>query len=287
MPLSVFDRLLPELSQAGLVYLQGWGEPLLHPDLSVMIRSTRASGSSVGLTTNGLLLDDRVADNLVALQTDIVALSLAGLGAGNDLRRCGVTFEQVVNAARSLARAKQKAGSSRPAVHIAFLLMRSDLAEIARMPELLEGLGVDQIVVSTLDYPAHPALDHEVIRPRDIAEYARTGEELECAAKLAESHGMQLLFHLTHPERQYSVCTENILRSMYVTAGGDVSPCVFMALGVPGPAGRNIAPLIFGNVRDSALAEIWDSEPYRAFRESFASRQFFPQCRICPKLRQQ
>jgi hypothetical protein len=32
MPLSLFRRLKPALKNTDLVYLQGWGEPLTHPD---------------------------------------------------------------------------------------------------------------------------------------------------------------------------------------------------------------------------------------------------------------
>lgn len=44
MPLETFERLMPSLRRASLAYLQGWGEPFLHPDLPAMIRLAKTAG---------------------------------------------------------------------------------------------------------------------------------------------------------------------------------------------------------------------------------------------------
>ena len=57
LPLTTFAKLLPALARARLVYLQGWGEPLLHPDFFNMVALAKQAGCRVGTTTNGMLLD--------------------------------------------------------------------------------------------------------------------------------------------------------------------------------------------------------------------------------------
>ena len=38
---ALFQRLLPELSRVNLLYLQGWGEPFLHPDFFTLVSLAR------------------------------------------------------------------------------------------------------------------------------------------------------------------------------------------------------------------------------------------------------
>jgi MoaA/NifB/PqqE/SkfB family radical SAM enzyme len=57
MEMETFARLEPQFASAALVYLQGWGGPLLHPRFWEMARPAKASGARVGFTTNGTRLD--------------------------------------------------------------------------------------------------------------------------------------------------------------------------------------------------------------------------------------
>jgi MoaA/NifB/PqqE/SkfB family radical SAM enzyme len=99
MAWEVFERLAPALLHAESVILNGIGEPLLHPDLPRMITLTRARQPKdgwCGLQTNGLLLDERSAWELVQAGLDVVCLSVDGnaarLGPGSEpgptLRLC-------------------------------------------------------------------------------------------------------------------------------------------------------------------------------------------------------
>jgi MoaA/NifB/PqqE/SkfB family radical SAM enzyme len=54
---EVFGRLSQAFELAAHVHLQGWGEPLLHPNLFEMASVAKAKGCRVGLTINGMLLD--------------------------------------------------------------------------------------------------------------------------------------------------------------------------------------------------------------------------------------
>jgi radical SAM protein with 4Fe4S-binding SPASM domain len=64
-------------------------------------------------------------------------------------------------------------------------------------------------------------------------------------------------------------CKENVLRSCFVSAEGEVSPCVMTS---PGLMAGPVETLSFGNVRDASLDEIWRSGAARRFREIFRRR---------------
>jgi MoaA/NifB/PqqE/SkfB family radical SAM enzyme len=70
------------------VHLQGWGEPLLHPDLRAIVKDVHAAGCEVGITTNGDLLDE-ARSWIVAEPVDVLTVSLAGLGESNRRYRDG------------------------------------------------------------------------------------------------------------------------------------------------------------------------------------------------------
>ncbi len=112
LPLPVFQGLLPVLRKTKLVYLQGWGEPLLHPDFFTMVALARQRGCQVGTTTNATLLTGAVIEQIVASGLDILAFSLTGLGPNHDRWRAGTSYEQVLQAIK--ARPRKDATSLRP-----------------------------------------------------------------------------------------------------------------------------------------------------------------------------
>lgn len=74
-----FRRLLPDLGEVRSLVLSGIGEPLLHPRLEEMIAAARMAmpeGASIGLQSNGLLLDPPRAESLLAAGLSTVCLSL-------------------------------------------------------------------------------------------------------------------------------------------------------------------------------------------------------------------
>ena len=93
MTTDSFRKLSVALSKSRLVYLQGWGEPLTHPEFFEMVRMAKAVGCRVGTTTNGMSLDEEQCLRLVQEGVDIVAFSLAGVDERSDLIRQGTRFQ--------------------------------------------------------------------------------------------------------------------------------------------------------------------------------------------------
>ena len=82
------------------------------------------------------------------------------------------------------------------------------------------------------------------------------------------------------PAAAGTACRENIGRSLYVSADGSMSPCVYVnvPMGIADPKRR-----VFGNVRDQDPVQIWESAEFRRFRERLASGDPDLPCRSCPK----
>jgi MoaA/NifB/PqqE/SkfB family radical SAM enzyme len=290
MTMDTFRKLLPALPSARFVHLQGWGEPLLNPDLFEMIREAKAAGCRVGTTSNANLWTDEISERIVELGVDLVAFSLAGPDEKQDLIRCGTHLTNVLNAIRSINRAKQEHGSTTPSIHIAYMVLRSGLDEVKRLPDLLDGLDVDEVVLSTLDFLPSEELAGETLIPKDHAEYEHIRSVLSDAVELGEKRGLAMHFRLQAPGEKHPTCTENVLKSFVVSVTGEVCACVYTNLpvleqtGLKGALNAVRKQLCFGNVNEQSVAEIWQSPAYKEFRRSHERGEASLLCAECPKL---
>jgi len=278
LPLDLFARLRPTLSQTRYLHLQGWGEPLLHSEFFRFVREAKEAGCQVGFTTNGMLATEAVLERCVAEGLDVLAFSLAGTDPGQDEIRRGTRLEQVLEALKTLARLKAARGASTPRVHVAYMLLASRLMELERLPALLKGLGVEEVVINALDYVAAPELAREVVRltPAVAARVVRVREQ-------AAREGVRVYCRLPGPRPQ-ETCPENPVRALVVGADGGVSPCVFAALPEAKPGSASLSHrLSFGSLREDDLPAIWESPAYREFRRGHARGRLSGLCRSCDR----
>ena len=98
MELNRFKHLIDEVADMGDVclYLQGGGEPLLHPNFVDMLEYTmskRSKFSEVGFFNNGTLFNGKVAEAVVRLGVDFVNFSVDGVGEVTEGIRRGSDYE--------------------------------------------------------------------------------------------------------------------------------------------------------------------------------------------------
>lgn len=289
--LDTFQKLVPYFSQTGLVFLQGWGEPLLHPHFFTMVARAKEAGCLVGTTTNGTLVDAVVAKEIVTSGIDILAFSLTGTGEDHNRWRRGTTLDQVLAAIGEVVAAKRRYRAVKPAIHVAYMLLRSGLENLRQLPLWLQGRGIKQVVISTLDFIPSPELAGEAISFDDPQELARTKSLLDTVVREGEKRGLDIYYYLADWNRPRELCTENVLRSMFIGSDASVAPCVFASLPVSNHLLRHsrlgsipYQKLHFGNVGEVQLEAIWENPSYRDFRASFALRKLYPICQGCPKL---
>jgi MoaA/NifB/PqqE/SkfB family radical SAM enzyme len=281
---------VPDLKKINLVYLQGWGEPFLNPDFFTLVSLAKQAGCRVGTTTNGTLLTEAIMARIVESGIDVLAFSLAGIGETHDTWRQGTSYQQVLRAIQSLQECKRRLGKSNPYVHIAYMLLRTGLPDLARLPEALQGLGIDQVVISTLDLVAAPELENESLALLAEAEGLEITKRLEELAA-AGARGNLIIHYpdLSSPGPRQD-CPENVLRAAVISTVGDVSPCVYTNLpivagtytvkGMP----HDFEPLFYGNLHDLSFQEIWGQSDYRSFRRAWQGGIPAGPCRSCLKL---
>lgn len=308
MSREAFSRLLPLFEERGVaqVVLQGWGEPLLHPDLVWMVdavkhpaagarrgRGARDGAPAVGFVTGATGLDRPLATALADAGLDFAGVSLAGVRARtHEAIRCGSSFDAARAGAAHLAAARRRDGQ-RPRVHLVYLLLKDNIEEVVELPRLARSIGAGAVVLTNL---VHVSDDwQEGQRVFDVAESPEYERLLEAAEREAAACGIPLL----RPRLvagTVPVCAENPLANLYVTPRGEVAPCVYLSPPVPSPFRRIFreTPVLqnavhFGNLFDRPFAGIWDDPGYAAFREAFRQRQRRgtappAPCRTCHKM---
>jgi MoaA/NifB/PqqE/SkfB family radical SAM enzyme len=288
LSLETFKMLLPVIADTKMIHLQGWGEPFLHPHLFEIIARARKTGCKVGTTTNGMLLDRQGIERLVRSGIDHVAFSMTGIGEKNDLARNGTQFSRILQAISDLAAQKKALRVETPAISVAYLLLRSHLPDIVKIVPALAGLGIQQVIISTLDFVPHKNLWNERLSPSNKGEYQELKSLFDELVGEAEKKGLGLFYHLVSASAKGRACTENPRRALFVSSDGSVSPCVFTNIPAPGSSRiidgeeGECRKLTFGCIADESLPTIWKSPYYREFRKFFESRPH-PLCRRCPK----
>jgi MoaA/NifB/PqqE/SkfB family radical SAM enzyme len=286
LDMAVFQRLLPELSRVNLAYLQGWGEPFLHPEFFTMVSLARQAGCQVGTTTNGMLLDREGLTRLVDLEVAVVAFSLAGIDANDRVRR-GTRLATVLQQIELLKEIKARRGAALPRVHVAYLLLASGLEDLPLLPQTFRNLGVSQVVVSTLDFVASPALAPESLKLAPPEGYHDLLARLADLAARGRRLGVPIAHHLPPSGSRGRSCPEHVTRALTLAADGTVAPCVFLNLDlhdasyVTRDGVQAYQRLGFGSLTRHSLLELWRLPAYRAFRRRHRWARWPAPCRTC------
>lgn len=165
LSLELYRRILPAFARADMVHLQGWGEPLLNSNLPEMIVLAKARGCRVGTTTNGTLADKKILEDFINTGLDFIAFSLAGTNSENDRIRAGTHLDLILQTIETLQMLKREKNTPTPEIHIAYLLLRSHVQDVTRLPFILKDSGVRQVVISTLDFNPGPEFAQEIFTP--------------------------------------------------------------------------------------------------------------------------
>lgn len=283
---ATWNRLRPDLELATHVHLQGWGEPLLHPGLRSMVRDVHAAGCRVGVTTNGDFLP-AARSWIVSEQVDVLAISLAGLGASNRRLRDGVDTGEVLDAVAGVARDRSESG--RPRLHVSFLLVQENASELPELVRTASKCGVAAVMVNHLDcMPTVDLLALSAIGGGHVS--GPVHDALERATEVSRELGIEISLP-AHEKRDMLTCDDDPLRTVSVRWDGRVGPCVHQTVSIEGPVPRwtefgcaEVEPAWYGWLDEARLSEIVAGEAYRRFtdrlnRRCEANRRFVDRSR--------
>ena len=262
----------------------------MHPEFFEMLQIAKDAGCIVGTTTNGTLVSREFIEKMVRQGLDVIGFSLAGVDEKNDKIREGTRIKKVLECIEEIHRAKDKFGADNPQIHIAYMLLRSGLDDLKKLPEFLGNTGAAQVVVSSLSYVVSPEMKTESNLASGEEEYSELKDRLVEVRGNAENQGADLYYHIVSPVKNNFSCSENIPRAVVLGSGGSLSPCVMNQIPVQGENFHYVngekhlqQNLSFGNVQNESLRTIWHRKEYQKVIHKFRNCEAPSFCQNCLK----
>ncbi len=280
-------RLLDDLREFEVpAVLFSGGEPLVRPDTPDFIAHARKIGLQCTLSTNGMLIDDAMADRLAELGLKYAGISIDGIGAQHDKLRGQKGAFQASLDAIDRCRARGIRVGMRFTVHA---LNHQYLDQIF---DLCLEHDVQRLCIYHLAYAGRgdkmQRVDLTAGQTRSIVDriFERTkrchdeGQPLEVLTVDNHADAAYLLVHLeqTDPERAAHV------RTLLQRAGGNRSGCNIAAIDPIGNVHYDQFSWHYncGNIREAPFSRIWSdaTDPRLAILRD--RRSSLPQrCQAC------
>jgi MoaA/NifB/PqqE/SkfB family radical SAM enzyme len=279
MALENFEKILPYQGNVETVVLEGWGESLLHKDLSQCIRLVKKEGCQVGFVTSGMgLTRSRVAE-LVEAGLDFVGFSIAGTTpATHDAIRVNSHLPDVLDAIHLFQEEKKGPGLPGPHLHLIFLMLKDNIHEVPAVPSFTKEAGLEEVILTNICHTINIWQESQRVFIWEDA-----ASRYEGILKQAEINARTLNIRLRKPSLSVidvPLCAENPLASLYISAEGEVSPCVYLYPPLPSPFRRIFCEkeygtdkVSFGNIFKEPFSAIWNNSQYQEFRNRFIERE--------------
>jgi MoaA/NifB/PqqE/SkfB family radical SAM enzyme len=303
MPLDTFRRLMDqvrELPAPPVIHLGGYGEPTFHPDFLEIVRLAKDTGAQVEMTTNGTLLTSEMAEALLDLGLNRLAVSIDGVTPQRyEGIRVNGNFQRVITNLRNLFRLKiRRAGRhSDPQVEIAFVAMKSNVADLPELPTLATRVGAWDVKVSNV-VPHTPEMEQEILYQHALTActYRESrwtvglslpkldwdADTLPALEQVARSRAsLSMLHHSLSARNDYCEFVQEGYTA--VRWDGAVSPCLSLLHTHPEyirGRRKDVTHHEFGNVNEQSLRAIWESPAYTTYRDKLRVFPFSP-CTTC------
>ncbi len=280
---EVFERFKKEiLPKTANVMIRGLGEPLLHKDITRIVTTCKAAGATVMITTNGTLLDRKLARELIEADLDGIEVSLdAGTPETYEAIRKKGDFHRVISNLLTLQAVKLHLGRTKPDLFLVPVLTRHVLKELPfyiALAKCLNALGVafTNPSVWTIEMenelPVYPqgATRDVVTRFREVLKAGRRHKVYVRLPALDESN---------------KGCSFDVAHNFALTWNGEVRPCCHLfhsTESIVYKGSQDVRQRVsFGNLLEGPFEEIWSSPEYTQFRRAVTQQTYPLACRHC------
>jgi putative metalloenzyme radical SAM/SPASM domain maturase len=154
MDVETFRSILPSFSRLESLNLSGYGEPFLHPQLVSMIQVARErlpGHARITLTSNGTLIDETLAREVLDAGLDGIALSMDSLEADQlPAIRGGIALDTLTECLKTLVNLKENLGKDSFQIGISFTAMKRNVRELPRLIRFAADHGVSTVWVNNI-----------------------------------------------------------------------------------------------------------------------------------------
>jgi MoaA/NifB/PqqE/SkfB family radical SAM enzyme len=265
-PMDRFKNMIDDAAELKVetIILQGDGEPLLHPNSLDMLKYARDKGIDVRFFTNGILLTEKIAKEVVKIGVKEIYCSFPAGSAEtyktiNPIQR-PQTYHNVVKNLKRLMEIKRAAGAKDPRVIVTHVIHTQNHHELVKMAQddVLEKVDAARFYLIRLDV-MNKFLQ---LKPN---EYDIIRKQIPIVEKTLKKGGVEFVdnikFQLDNYNKKDGSWCSDVFKEKGCTIGyffnlvpakGDISFCCHL---------RTV-----GDLSKQSYKEIWNSKKYRKWR---------------------
>ena len=305
VPVDRYLEIIANLVRHGhrpFVYLWG-GEPMLYNGVLELIDSAATLGLPVSIATNGTRIAS-AAQRLVKVPLFLLQVSIdgpteelhnsirVGVGAGNN-------FADILAGLNAVNEARRSDKTNLPLIASLTTISRANVNHLVDIYEAFRQ-HVDLFVFYLswwIDHDGAEAHEKDFSRrfgfapslhrgwignwkPDDYAALDRQIKILQTRSRPLNAPSVVMIPNISGEENLRTYYTEHscsfgfdrcisIHHAAEVDSNGDISPC------------RDYHDYVVGNIKDSTLSDLWNSQGYLRFRQSMSSDGLMPVCSRC------
>jgi len=234
------------------------GEPLMNPELLEIIGEARKRRVIVTLNSNLATLKHDMIDPLIDIAPHRIVTTLISADADEyEAKQVGAGLDETVENIAAICRARRAKGQHFPVVEVQLIATRTSVRQIDEFMEIVERIGCDLAYVKPMRVDT--TRTDELYRRIHI-EDVPIGHDV-CNYEL-DSAGHLVLKH-------QGPCPQ--LENIYVTADGDVYPCLF--------ASENAEP--YGNLTTDDWRTLWNASGLARDKRVKLRRRGLSMCANC------
>ncbi len=272
---SLIIKLLQIAPYAEIVNVTPYGEPLLFSRLPDFLKRYQHLGCrNLALTTNGCLIDDKMAELLVRSGLNILFFSIDSVDPQNyRLLRVGAELERVEAGIELVNKWKAQLRTQVPQLILAATFMRRNIEELPQMIDFCQRHKFSEISVQMME------VEIPELEPESLKHHIKlTRNMLNLAEVKAKAAGIKFTVHralinllseakgtsatiekkdsvIAFPPRLVDLCNFPWY-FIYIDTNGDVRPCCY-------------ASVCWGNLNEQPFKDIWNGTAAIKMRQMF------------------
>jgi len=248
------------------------GEPLLRKDLFDIMQYAVDLGFRWGMTTNGMLINEKIAKKIKETKMDTISISIDGLKDTHEkFRKVPGSFDKILEGIKLLQKNKYI-----QVIQVTTVANKKNINELEDLYKLMLDIGIkDWRVVNCDPIGRAKKNDGILLEPDDFRYLFKFIKEKNDEGKISVTYGCShyLGVELEHTIRPFYFNCLTGLSVASILSNGDIFVC---------PNVERRPELIQGNIRKDSFVDVWEHK-YEPFRKKRVTQN--EKCRKCSEFK--